>query len=162
MFGSLVVHSSTYLLITTGLERFSGWKRPASSVAMRRLKLGKWPLYERTAFKAHIRSGDRVLIYLGGSRSPTGVVYGKATVGRNALWTKSGPYQEYADTICERPWSVLDLFNSEVFDAPVDFRSLLPHLDCRPKNLRKWGVVVLGGLKSITEHDYEKIISQSR
>lgn len=60
------------------------------------------------------------------------------------------------------PSSIIQLASVKALERPVRLLDVLAKLDCRPKNLRKWGVIVIGGARKISEADYRRILSASR
>ena len=100
--------------------------------------------------------GARVLFYIS-NKKPGPQIIAKAEIS-----SISNPRSGGTDPDAEAAiHSILEFKDIERLDAPVDFKVALETLSFAPKNMKKWGVVVLGGCRYISDEDYKKILSFS-
>lgn len=145
-----------FLLVTTDSVAFDGKRRTALDAARHRIARAAWPLYSRTACRSRIGVGTRVAIYVGGR---TGQIIAIATVA--GVTTSSTRRASNEPTASEAVSHVLALEHIQMLEPPVDFRSQLPFLEMRPRNLSKWGVILMGGVRGIGRADWSRLFNQS-
>lgn len=112
-----------------------------------------WPLYEKTRCQHMVQAGHRVLIYLAGDEADCKHVIAKAEVNGVELWN-SAHKKRFPLMLDGVPNRVLILKNVVRFERPVDVRSQLRQLSFIPANHKKWGVALMGGMRSISATDY--------
>ena len=138
-----------FLLITTDPTLRSGATGSAYELVRKRLALAQWPLYKSTRHRSQIEKGARVAFYVAGHREHHGEVIASALVQS----TESGrgltvdPQEYFTDP----PAKALRLIDVLYVDTPVPLRPVLPSLSFCPRNLDKWGAVVLGGAIDISD-----------
>jgi hypothetical protein len=151
-----------YILTTSDAEQLTGGVYSAHRVVRFRLTKLEWPLYERTRNRKLIKSGDRLLIYCGGARAGRGHIVASAVVDSIFDVRRGRRLSEESEFISGNPDYVLILKDVSEFSKPVYFRDILPKLDCCPKNMSKWGVILHGGVRRISNSDFDTIRHQSR
>jgi len=118
------------------------------------LKAGVWPLWRNTKCKNMVRSGHRVLIYLAGPESDCGNVIASAVISGVVDWEDRKHRRGYPLMIDGEPLKALLLEKVSVFDKPVSVSDRLDHLSFIPENKKKWGVAMMGGMRSLTDSDF--------
>jgi hypothetical protein len=151
-----------FLFVTTDSQSRSGDVAFASRVADFRLQVGEWPLYKNTRNQKSIKAGHRVLIYLGG-RSPTaGVVIASARVKEIRPIRSPREVRESAEFLTDFPSSLMKLEDVERLPARVELRKVVPRMDCCPKNMKKWGIILHGGVRQLSDRDFGLIVSEAK
>jgi hypothetical protein len=119
-----------------------------------RIALNRWFIYEGTRNRKALKEGDKILFYLSGKKLIPQIA-AKAEISKIRK-----PLSSETNANLQSPvHSVLEFKNFERFDAPIDFKKILQYLSFAPSNMQKWGVVVFGGCRRISEQDYETILS---
>lgn len=122
------------------------------SECRRRLASKRWVFFKNTAHRTRISANDRLLFYCS-DRRVGGQVIAKAKVVaiRPPLKEEMGLIGSgTADT-------VVDFDCIDEYTDPISFRSILPSLSFAPQNMKKWGNVVFGGCRSISDADFRTI-----
>ena len=113
-----------------------------------------WPLWEGTRCKSMVKAGHKVLIYLAGDESDCKKVIAMAVVKNVVDWS-SKHKRCYPLMLDGLPTKVLELKEVRYFDSPVDVREKLDTLSFIPQNKKKWGVAMMGGMRSLNKADYD-------
>jgi len=103
--------------------------------------------------------GDEILIYIAGQKSNRQKFVAKARI---ANIHKPKPIRRGDDPIevmDSDSFLMLSLGNVE-FIPPVDIKEIAERLDFFPKNNPKWGAVLMGGSRKISERDYQEIVGR--
>jgi hypothetical protein len=151
-----------FLFVTTDSQTRSGDRAPASRVADFRLQIGEWPLYKNTRNKKSLQPGHRVLIYLGGRSATAGVVIATATVQDIRAVRSPRDSREVAEFLTDYPSSIMRLTDVMRLPATVQLRRVVPQLECCPKNMQKWGIILHGGVRQLSDYDYDFIVKESK
>jgi len=110
----------------------------------RRLDVRRWPIYHFTTYRKKIRADDLVVFYKAGSGGQK--LIGKATTA-SAIVPIDGKLDYYVK------------LKDAVQCNDVSMHQLVKKLDFI-KNKEYWGRYLQGGVKPITEKDYETIVSK--
>lgn len=102
-----------------------------------------------------MRPGQRVAFYVGGRGPSGGTVVATAIVEGVDPARRAGPRVDPAKYLTDEPVIVLRLRDLVELETPVPFRDALPLLSFRPRNLDKWGIILHGGSRGMTEGDWE-------
>lgn len=146
-------------MITTDPELVRGGQGYAWRLVDARLSLGIWPLYKNTRNRKQMKEGDRLAFYVGGSREYHGTIVATATIAaKNDCRGPIDPDRYLTDF----PNQTLILKDVERLEDPVDFRSKLDDLSFKPKNMTKWGIVLMGGCRSLQRGDWDSLFSADR
>ncbi len=148
-----------FLLITAAPEYLGEKRYTADDVITWRLKHLAWPLYGRTRNKQGFQPSDKLLFYAGSKKPGGGFVTHAAEVA--AVKPNYNEALDCEDFLNPDPSSIIQLTSVEALQTPVRLLDVLATLDCRPKNLRKWGVIVIGGARKLSEDDYRRILFAS-
>jgi len=151
-----------FLFVTTDSQRRTGDFAPASQVADFRLEVGEWPLYKNTRNQKSIKAGHRVLIYLGGRSPAAGVVVASCRVKEVRPIRSPREARESTEFFTDFPSSLMKLEDVERLPARVELRKVVPRLDCCPKNMQKWGIILHGGVRQLTDHDFALIVGEAK
>jgi predicted RNA-binding protein len=114
-----------------------------------------WPLWENTNCQLMVKPGHKVLVYLAGDESDCKKIIASAVVSNIVDWSANIHKSSYPLMLDGMPMKVLELDQVEFFDIPVDVRKKLDVLSFIPKNKTKWGVSMMGGMRSIEQSDFE-------
>lgn len=118
------------------------------------LKTGIWPLWKNTRCKNMVRPGHRVLIYLAGPEADCGNVIASAEVRDVIEWSDRKHQRGYPLLIDGEPLKALMLEKVSLFRNPVSVADQLDNLSFAPENKKKWGVAMMGGMRSLNESDF--------
>ena len=151
-----------FILVTSDPRTQNGRKAWARSLVRDRLQRAKWPIYERTRHRDEFAPGVGVLFYIGGSRREAGTVVASAEVSSVRDWCYDDGLVDPARYQTPLPTKVLHLRNIEWLQRPFKFREALEGLSFCPKNLTKWGVVLIGGVRQVTQRDWDILLENGR
>lgn len=151
-----------FLFVTTDSQTRSGDFARASQVAEFRLGIGEWPLYKNTRNQKSIQPGHRVLIYLGGRSASAGVVVATALVKEIRPVRSPRDSRESSEFFTDYPSSIMKLADVTRLPTHVVLRGVLPRLECCPKNMQKWGIILHGGVRQLSDHDFDLIVKESK
>jgi hypothetical protein len=145
-----------FLMVTADPYLNSGSKGQAHELVRRRLAEKYWPLYANTRNRKTISVNDELAFYVGGVGKYKGCIIARATVD-SIKTSNSGHTIEHDDYLSE-PADKLILLTDVREIEPIDFRSIVRTLSLAPKsNVKKWGVILMGGSRKVNEKDWKKI-----
>ena len=141
-----------FLFMTTSQHNEHGVKVSASSVFRSRLEKNVWAIYENTRNKKLISENDNVVFYVsdhkaGGQLCGIAVVDERRKPLRNERFHSEHGAVEY----------FISFKDVTVFDATIKFRDIITELSFCPKNLAKWGVILMGGVRRLNDEDFDLI-----
>lgn len=151
-----------FLLPTQDGEHVSGAKIPAIQIIENRVKQRKWPLYERTRNRKAMTQGDILLFYVAGNKLNSGHIIGQAKIENISQNLRNAVFIDGEDILNGSASSIIEMSEFKSFRKLVHLKSILKNLDCCPKSMSKWGVILYGGARKITERDYTTICVESR
>lgn len=144
-----------YLLMKRSGFDASGHYLSATDSATALFRAGFWPLFKRTPCKNQVRAGQKILIYLAGNEPDCRNVIASLTVKSIEEWNETRHRAACPIMLDDIPSLVLNISNAKMFINPVPIKEHLPKLDLVPKtNPKRWGVALMGGMKSLTLNDY--------
>jgi hypothetical protein len=143
-----------YLLVVTTSQRWDGGSVPGFDLAERRLRDREWPLYKNTRNRSVIRSGDQLMVYVAGKGLNSTSVVATATVRKIEKILTPSLYHERKELCVPFADLLIRLDQVVILPSPVPFRAMLSELDCRPTNMAKWGAILQGGCRRLTDHDF--------
>lgn len=150
-----------YSLTASDTVDLSGRDVSAAEVALTRLRDRRWGMYKKTRNKDVITKGDRLCVYASGQK-PGGMSFiGTAVVGDPIdvrKWKYSDFNQHY---LSEPPFKMFELDEIIVFKKPVKISDVRDSLSFIPRH-SKWGVVMYGGCRPLSDEDFEKIVAASK
>jgi len=114
-----------------------------------------WPLWKNTRCKNIVRPGHQVLIYLAGPESDCGKVFASARVQDVIDWSDRKHRPIYPLMLEGEPHKTLILERRSYFQYPIAVAEQLDQLSFIPANKKKWGVAMMGGMRSLSASDYE-------
>lgn len=156
-----IVQMRNFILVCTDAISPDGVKVSAESLAERRLRAGRWPLYPKTPLQGRMTPGDRLLVYLGGARPGAQSFYAVATVALTE------PVQRRKETALDgddlsghQPASSWLLLRDILLLNPrVSVRELLPRLSFLPKTPNRWGAAFMSGVRTLSDADWAVIVA---
>ncbi len=155
----MVIHAKVspmqFLLNTANGYDELGLPVKAYSIFERRISDNTWYLYDNTRNRNAITKGASMVFYVS-DEEIGGAIWGSATVKEKKIQKNSRLLRSDIYTV----HSTLSFENIKLLKCPISFKSLLPELSFCPKNMSRWGVIVLGGTRRISDEDYEIILSK--
>ncbi len=144
-----------YLLMKRDGFTASGELVSASESALALLDIGFWPLFKQTPCRRMVKPGQKALIYLAGRGKGCQRVIASVTIDSIAEWSKRIHAKQYPLMLDDEPNLVLNFSDIQIFKTPVRIKNHLNNLDLVPKqNPAKWGMAMVGGMKSLSDNDY--------
>tara|TARA_B110000503_G_scaffold17375_1_gene25200 strand:- start:618 stop:1085 length:468 start_codon:yes stop_codon:yes gene_type:complete len=151
-----------YILVSSDGFTDSGAALSAYNICLARIRRGRWPMYSNTAHNKRIKSNDQFIIYVAGK---------KVNKQNFILSFKAKKIITKKIEMLNVDHAILKLTNphpdKEIVFEPKEINNLLPIHSCldmldHTKNRKsvKWGSLMMGGAKSITEHDFKFIASK--
>lgn len=128
-----------------------GVKHAGENIFHNLMHKGIWGLHPTTASRANIKSGDRLVFYLGGKNQK---FLGMAKAVSEAYFDKSSSENIFLDPTTYR----IDVSDITIWDRPKPIRPLLRKLSFI-KNVDTWGPYLQGGIRKISEADFNTIIT---
>jgi len=116
------------------------------------MQKGIWGLHSRTATRANIKPGDNLVFYLGGKYQ---IFLGMSKAISEAYFDKENSKDIFLDPETFK----VNLSNIVIWEKPKPIRPLLRKLTFI-KNVETWGPYLQGGIRKITEADFN-VITQS-
>ena len=143
-----------FLLVVTAAQRWDGGVVSGFDVAQRRLRDREWPLYKNTRNRSVVTSGDRLMFYVAGTGVNRMCVVATATVVKIEKILTPSSYHERKELCVPFADLLIRLDQVVILPSPVSFRARLSGLDCRPTNMGKWGAILQGGCRRLTDRDF--------
>lgn len=145
---------SKYILITK--DSFDNNSRPIIALNLIKLRLqhNRWPIYPRTRCRSQFKVGDEILFYVGGVNVESGNIIAKARISSTNKKVEEDIFGE------EPPIFYLEFSGLEFLKVPIDFKKKVKELSFFPSNEKKWGVVLMGGCRKISNEDWVKIFQK--
>ena len=144
-----------YLLISSDKDDPGGFRLPAYKCVIDAISAEIWNLYHRTSYKNKITEGDRVFFYIAGQKVYAGHIIGHATVGNDTKDT--GLHDQFGGEV-SRSFHLID---PQLYDVPFNLRPRINELSIGSKAAtagNRWGSILMGGAKKLTELDAEIIM----
>jgi hypothetical protein len=133
-----------------------GKRLSAHDAALAVARSGVWPLWSRTPCKDLVKAGDKVAIYTGGAKAQR--VIAKAVVEGRHAWSNTDT-AAYPLAMSGIPLIALQLKVTELAES-IHLPDYLDLLDLTITNKKKWGVKLMGGMRSMTDNDYALLTGQ--
>jgi hypothetical protein len=143
-----------FILVASDTESVGGSFVPALTVLQHRLELRLWPIYGGTRNRRAFQVGSRVLFYVAGRAQQCQHIVASATILKIEPWSHRLGLVDSEDVLTDNPHVALRIDKPEMFPAPVSVREVLPHLEMRPSNMAKWGVLFHGGARKVSDKDF--------
>lgn len=149
--------SKNFILVTRDGDSIAGTKINAKKIVEARLSKNQWPIYENTRGRKSFSIGSKVAFYIGGTSLESGNIVATGIIEK--INNSNNRSLDNGDLIEEPPSLLLEFTNISFLKKPVSFREKLESLSFCPKNLRKWGVILIGGCRQLTDQDWKIIFS---
>lgn len=142
-----------FILIKHPSETISGKPLTATQSCQSLLDIGIWPLFQNTKCRLMVRPGNSVLIYAAGQGKDGRRIIASAYIAGISPWSRK--LQQKCPIFLEGiPVTALQLDRINYLSSPVLMTDYLNALSFIPKNRKKWGVSMMGGMRSISQVDY--------
>tara|TARA_Y100000768_G_scaffold389030_1_gene390890 strand:- start:12952 stop:13422 length:471 start_codon:yes stop_codon:yes gene_type:complete len=156
------VHSSgeiNFILVTKDGESFDGCKVSALDVIKRRIERNSWPIYEKTRGRKLFTKGSKIAFYIGGMSKASGKIIATAKIENIVL---NSSYSMTDDYLIEEPaYLFLNFSNVQWLEVPIKVKEKISKLSFCPQNMSKWGVVLMGGCRTLDNKDWFSLFSNS-
>lgn len=150
-----------FLLIKQSGFNAKGELLSACESAKALLNANMWPLWENTRCQHMVKPNHQLLIYLAGEEPDAKKVVASASVKSIQAWNDNVHKPRYPLLLDGIPRKVLILERINIFDNPISFISKLDKLSFIPENKKKWGIALMGGMRSLTSTDFEELKTAS-
>ena len=137
---------SHFILVTANTYDEYGNKTKTIDTFKNRLAVNSWHLNKLTPNKEIIQINDEVAFYVSDTRK---------IVGRALIANKLKEKSKLTD-ICYR----LSFKSIKLFNNPILFLDRLRQSTIMPKNPKKWGVVLMGGVRKVDQSDFELFVRE--
>jgi hypothetical protein len=157
-----LVEMHNFILVCTDAVTPEGARLGAETLAEARLVAHRWPLYPQTPHQGRMAPGDRLVVYLGGSRVGAQSFY---AIGRIALIERSKRGRDSSSAHDhlqghQPASSWLLLKDTQRLNPRVSVRDLLPKLSFLPKTPSRWGVAFMSGVRILSDADWRVIVAR--
>lgn len=126
--------------------------KPAQEILNQRLKSRTWEIYDKTNLRNQLEEKSKVIFYLAGSGPSSQHFVGEAMIDK-IIYANSS-YSEEANTMIH---STLHFDQITNYQEPVSVKKILKKLTFIT-NPAKYGTALNGGVRRISEKDYEVIL----
>ena len=148
-----------YILITSDSYTAGGSTIAAFDICVVRLKHGRWPLYVSTAHTNRIKPGDKFLVYVAGKHYSRQCFISSFKVIEIISKKLLNIDEKILNLTNPNPVKELIFKKSEALKV-VNIKEYLDRLDHTKKRVsNKWGALMMGGVKKISDDDYNLINS---
>ncbi len=124
-------------------------------------KWGGWTLFQNTRNRKQVAVGDEVAIYIGGKERKSQNVVATAQISAIREWSQRDK-DTYPLMLDDIPSLVVEFKSFKHLKRPCSIFRLLDHLDIIPKNRTKWGAVLVGWVRQLTEHDFKLLTDRKQ
>jgi len=149
-----------YLLVCSDKISKNNIPVPARDIVNFRLSLGKWGLYQKTPHKFEIQKNDRCIIYIAGKYENKQSFVSNFIVDNDVKNEDLKNYEEEQLKINTSKSLLNIIFKPTTIKNVVNAKNLLGKLDLTKNvNTLNWGVSFIGGVKRLTDNDYNIILN---
>jgi hypothetical protein len=147
-----------FILVAADSYGENGDPVSAYDAAFSRLKAGRWPIYERTRHRKDFKSGDRIVVYIAGDKKAkqSFIASGQILMIEEVNRMRS----RLVDSSSGHAIKSYIVLNELKFLNPVSIHSKKENLEFFPVDNKKWGTILMGGVRKISEGDYGVICSE--
>lgn len=135
-----------FILLTSDNNKY------ANEILEQRLKSKVWEIYDKTNLRDQLKEKSKVIFYLAGTGPNSQHFVGEAIIDK-IIYANSS-YSEEANTMIH---STLQFDKITNYEKPVSIKKLLKKLTFIT-NSAKYGTALVGGVRRISEKDYEAIL----
>ena len=146
-----------YILITSDQRSINEIIVPAIEIVKFRLKIGKWPIYERTPFLNNLKKNDNCVMYLAGHNELSQHFINYFEILSINPFPDVENEEKELGIITSKPVKEI-IFKQTTVMKPVSVRELLSILDYTSTVTDKsWGAKFMGGVRKLSEEDFNLI-----
>ena len=154
---------ANYILICMDGTDADGRLLRAAAVARNRIGAKLWPIYSGTRNRTDIKVGDRFVVYIGGQREHAQEFVSTGFVAGMELPSESRRADSpNLNEVGPPAHAWLRLMDIRDLEPAVSVRPLLDSLSFVPKNRKRWGVALMGGVRRISDDDLKLILAVPR
>ncbi|MEH6697273.1 MAG: hypothetical protein V7672_01100 [Brevundimonas sp.] len=144
-----------YVFVASDTYEDNGRRVPAHETVERRLKELRWPIYSSTRHKTHLRPGDHVAVYLAGMGANRQCFVAKAVIKNITSATRA---QKYSELIGAEVELIVELEQVSAIEPAKPILSISKELSFFPIGNPRWGPILMGGCRRISNEDYGVIV----
>jgi hypothetical protein len=145
-----------YLLVAMPGYDENGKVVAADQIALQRLRAHRWPLYEHTKNRVAIKSGDPLLIYIGGTGLDRQSIIAKARVIEKRVPSRRDVVAEIDRHQLKPTAFIIDLAEIQ-YIQPLVLRAFAGRLSFLKNAGAKWANSLVGGCRSMPLNDYNAL-----
>jgi hypothetical protein len=152
-----------FVLVAADSDRNRTYLPSAHELATYRLSRKEWGLKVRTRNRGKMTEGDKVLIYLSGSRDFSQHFVASATLASSPIQNRSYLVDSPVafTSVCSE-YKVL-LKDVVVFSNPVGVRELITTFEfIKPEHQKMWRIYFQGGALSIPKSDFALVVNKAK
>lgn len=143
-----------FLLVTIDPPTTRGGSGLAWNLVEARIEKGMWPIYANTRNRRRFEPGKRLAFYVGGARKHAGEIVATAVI--RSIDSRSGSRasvdpDRYLTDLADQ---VLRIEDVQYLDPPVLLKAKIGRMSFAPANMTRWGVVLMGGCRALSEADW--------
>jgi predicted RNA-binding protein len=144
----------SFILITNDQSSLSGSTVPAIKIVKFRLTKGSWPIYPGTKSKDKIKVNDKCIIYIAGrlEHRQNFVSYITVKAIRESKYSSNNVEENELRLSTPMPIKTL-IFEPTDILKPIYIKDIMKKLDFTKKASTKWGTLMMGGVKIISNND---------
>lgn len=151
-----------FILVSSDGFTDSGAETSAYNICLARIRKGRWPIYSSTPHNKNLKKNDGFLIYVAGK---------KVNKQNFILSFKAKEIITKKNEIMNVDHKILKLTNpypdKEIAFEPGEINKMIPihsYLDIldhtKNRHSEKWGSLMMGGVKKISDHDFKLVTSK--
>jgi hypothetical protein len=149
----------SFILITNDQSSLSGSTVPAIKIVKFRLTKGSWPIYPGTKSKDKIKVNDKCIIYIAGrlEHRQNFVSYITVKAIRESKYSSNNVEENELKLSTPMPIKTL-IFEPTDILKPIYIKDIMKKLDFTKKASTKWGTLMMGGVKIISNNDSQLLL----
>jgi len=147
------------ILITNDQSSLTGSTVTAIEIIKFRLKKGSWPLYPGTKNRDKLKVNDKCFVYVAGKSDfkQNFVSYFVVKAIREFKYSSNNLEENELRLSTPTPIKTLIFESTDIF-KPIYIKNIMKKLDFTKKASNKWGTLMMGGVKIISNNDTQLLL----
>lgn len=153
-----------FIFVAADVDKSRTYMPSAHEVATFRLEKKEWGVTRSTKCIYQVKPEDRILVYVSGYRENARAFIACATVSSCLLDIKHGlGYNIDSPTNDRHVVSnyLFQLKDIQLFPTPIPLAEVKEELEFIPTGTKYYGVYLQGGIRRLSEHDYDLVCSNA-
>lgn len=149
----------SFILITNDQSSLSGSIVPAIMIVKFRLTKGSWPIYPGTKSRDKLKVNDKCFVYVAGRSDfrQNFVSYFTVKAIRESKYSSNNLEENELRLSTPMPIKTL-IFEPTDILKPIYIKDIMKKLDFTKKASTKWGTLMMGGVKIISNNDSQLLL----